>query len=92
VKPKLVSIKLIKPPQTIACTSVVTATTNSTQFLTTTAPLDSILNKINSSIIQPQTIIHKSPSVTVPVTSTNYLRKDKFKITRFLEITPKLET
>lgn len=68
VKPKLVSIKLIKPPQTIACTSVVTATTNSTQFLTTTAPLDSVLNKISSSTIQPQTIIHESPSV--PVTSS----------------------
>lgn len=70
MKPKLVSLKLIKPPQTFACTSVVTATTNSTQFLTTTAPLDSVLNKISFSTIQPQTIIHESPSVTVPVTSS----------------------
>ncbi|XP_071577338.1 uncharacterized protein [Temnothorax nylanderi] len=66
VKPKLVSIKLIKPPQT----SVVTATTDSTQFLTTTAPLDSLPNKAGSSRIQPQIKIHESPSVTVPATNS----------------------
>lgn len=41
IMPKMLSFKLIKP-QTLACTSV---TTGSTQYLTTTVPLNSLLNK-----------------------------------------------
>lgn len=64
------SFKLIKP-QTFACTSVVTPTTDSTQFLTTTMPLGSLLNKTGLKIQpQAQAIIHGSPSVQVPVTNS----------------------
>ncbi|KYQ59270.1 hypothetical protein ALC60_01697 [Trachymyrmex zeteki] len=66
--PKTMSL-LIKP-QTLAYASVITSTRGSTQYLTTSVPLDSLPNKSGSFRIQPQAITYESPSITGPITNS----------------------
>ncbi|KYM82411.1 hypothetical protein ALC53_07199 [Atta colombica] len=66
--PKTMSL-LIKP-QTLAYASVITSTRDSTQYLTTSVPLDSLPNKSGSFRIQPQAITYESPSITGPITNS----------------------
>jgi len=65
IKPKMLSLKLIKPHG--SCTSVVDHTTLNKldlQYLTTTIPFDSMINKSDTSRIQPQAITDESSSAT----------------------------
>ncbi|XP_018337775.1 PREDICTED: uncharacterized protein LOC108745876 [Trachymyrmex septentrionalis] len=66
--PKTMSL-LIKP-QTLAYASVITSTRGSTQYLTTSVPLDSLPNKSGSFRIQSQAITYESPSITGPITNS----------------------